>query len=47
MLKRTEVMTYNNPEHDSLRTVSGDVLKEVDFKYLGHQDQEGTCLEEP
>ena len=34
--KKTEVMTYNIPEHAPLRTVSGDVLKEVvDFKYLG------------
>ena len=34
--KKTEVMTYNIPEHDPLRTVTGDVLKEVaDFKYLG------------
>jgi len=33
---KTEVMTYNIPEHEPLRTASGDILKEVDdFKYLG------------
>ena len=34
--KKTEVMTYNIPEHSPLKTISGDELKEVtDFKYLG------------
>jgi hypothetical protein len=34
--KKTEVMTYNIPEHNSLRTIAGEMLKEVDdFKYLG------------
>ena len=34
--RKTEFMTYNVPEHDSLRTRSGNALKEVeDFKYLG------------
>jgi len=34
--KKTEVMTYNIPGHNSLRTSRGNILKEVDnFKYLG------------
>lgn len=52
--KKTEVMTYNIPEHNPLRTTTGDTLREVsDFKHLGSwvastdTDQEGTCLESP
>ena len=34
--KETEVMIYNIPENEPLRTTAGHVLKEVDdFKYLG------------
>ena len=34
--KKTEVITYNLPEHPPLTTTGGTVLKEVnDFKYLG------------
>lgn len=34
--KKTEVMTYNIPGHNSLRTSRGNILKEVNnFKYLG------------
>jgi len=34
--KKTEVITYNTPEHTPLKTLEGRELKEVpDFKYLG------------
>ena len=34
--KKTEVMTYNIPDHSPLKTKDGSILKEVDdFKYLG------------
>ena len=34
--KKTEVMTYNIPGHNPLKSTSGSLLKEVDdFKYLG------------
>ena len=36
--RKTEFMTYNVPEHDSLRTITGNALKEAeDFKYLWTQ----------